>query len=213
MNRTEVYYLNHRRVIWADNGNGFSITPHVLAEGKSNGLFNVCPAFFEDSFLNLDITYAGIPALLATDLGSNERWTKVVQSLQSAQIGSDDHVYATMAGTEGRSTIELVKQLNSTNDYQVASLSFFAEVAKDVTVERKIDVLDVSNDKNLGSIGKIFRMNIYDPPSEVPSVTWEYTVTDVKLNCLIDADALQFNPRAVTTINDAEKGCYIAAAK
>ena len=210
--QTEVYYLDKEQVIWVNDYNGLTFKSFALTE-KNNGLFNICPAFFQDSFLRLDITYSGIPALLVSDLGSKERWAKVVEHLQDAQIGSDGHVYAAISGTEGHSSIELVKQPNSANDYQVASLSFFANLAKDVTEERRINVLDVSSENTLGNVGKTFKMNIYIAQTEVPQFTWEYTITDMKVNCPVDAESLQFDPLSVKTMDDAEKGCYVTAAK
>ena len=207
--RSEVYYLNQRRVIWVDDFNGFSIKPFKL--GENNGLFNDCPSFFEDAFLNLGISDAGFPAILASDLSSKEKWNGVARNVQAAHIGSDDHVYFTVTGPEGSSKIELAKPSSAKDEYQTKSILF---LTKDNVLNRKIDVLASSSSEELGSVGNAFKVSVYVLPfDDAPAVTWEYAITDMKLNCPVDAEALQFEPRSVTGMHEAERGCYVTAAK
>lgn len=200
---TATSYLDAKRVTLIHAGGS---NPRRMAKiftlGPLAGLFNECPAFMEYSFLWVSIPPGGIPALLPSELASDEKWTAVGKSLQSAVMGEDGLLHATVAGTKGSASIDLVKTPDSDGGYQIKAASFFTN---DGYLDRKIEVLDYFRDEKVGLIGKTFRVGVYQSsPSPILLATWELEIKELKVNVPVDDELFTFDPSSVDMIYDGD---------
>lgn len=202
---TTVFYLNPEQVVEVNDSNGSVAKIFSLGKGDNVGLFNFCPSFFEYSFLGLFIKRSGIPALLPSDLVSNEKWTNVVKSLATVELGVDGGMSARISTPEGFSTINLVKSALK-SEYQIESISFFT---KDKILDRKVKVAGFVQDQVVGDIGKSFKVEVFRMGSQNPSITWDYEIYDVKVNSTIDDEIFVFEPTSVEQIFEGDTKTFI----
>jgi len=173
------YYLNSKQVIVVDGEDENNSSVFPLAKGPNYGLFN-CPAFLEYSFLLIDVGRYGPRALRTTDLSSNVKWENAIQSLQAVSLEKRGIVHATISGTDGFCTVDLIHSPSGNNKNTIRTVSFFN---RDRILTRTIEVSDYFHDASIGDIGKKMKMRIFGISKENgPGVTWEFRIDNIRLN-------------------------------
>lgn len=209
---TQTYYLSPKKVVDLNKGAGQSHAKiFTLGKEPQFGCFN-SPAFLEYGFLNRSIGLYGIPALLPSAIASKDKWNEMVQNTREITFVKGGTLRARLMGNTGSSTVDLIKLTGSNAGYRVGSISFFEDGGKNL--DRTIEVLDYFHDQSIGEVGKAFRMSLFhgsDPKS--PSHVWEFSVTEIKINCPVEADAVEFDPASADSIYDDDNKTFIDVPK
>jgi hypothetical protein len=111
--------------------------------------------------------------------------------------------------------VNLIKLSGSNIGYQGKDITFYANIQNKQILSRKIEVLDFFHDKNIGDVGKAFRMTLYGLNSGEPRPIgiFNIAITDIKINCPLDDDSVDFDPASVQTIYDGDHNKWIGVPK
>lgn len=190
---TKTYYLNAKQVIEIQSptpdSKPIQYKTFPLSKRGSdtpNGLFNECPAFLEYAFLGISIDFAGIPALLPSDIASKDKWTAALQALKECSLDKNNTLHARLSDTNGSCTVDLSKLPGA--DYTVTAITF---LTTDKHLDRKIEASDLIHDKTVGDMPTTFSIGVYRSGDDAPPpIIWKFKIEDIKFNIPIDDASL-----------------------
>lgn len=209
--RSEIYYQDDERLILVEKSaeSQANIIPRSNIK-VGDGIFNVCPLFFENSFVSGNINEFGLPALDVDTLANEELWKLASNRVAAVTRDDERNLVAVLESDKSSAKITFAHSKTGGRELAIENVKFFR--ANDSLLS-ELRVMAARNIEPIGRIATKMELDTYVPltGSEILThvATWHYEIERISLNPALSGEMLAFDPLEVDRIWDAESAVWI----